>query len=102
MLSRKEEIELGMKCCNEFLCGECPYKKFDDKKSGYTLRCIHKLMGDINKLYFKDEIEMLFRRLDEIDGELQDWHISAYKSDLLTKERDEIKNELRKRYEIRQ
>ena len=41
--------------------------------------------------------EQLFRRLDDIDGELQDWHISAYKSDLLTKEQDEIKEELRKR-----
>lgn len=41
--------------------------------------------------------ELLFRRLDEIDGELQDWHISAYKSDLLDKERDEIKVELRQR-----
>ena len=40
---------------------------------------------------------MLFRRLDEIDGEFQDFHISAYKSDLLAKERDEIKEELRKR-----
>ena len=29
--------------------------------------------------------EILFRRLDEIDGEFQDFHISAYKSDLLTK-----------------
>lgn len=46
--------------------------------------------------------EMLFHRLDEIDGEFQDWYISAYKSDLLTKERDEIKNELRKRrYEVK-
>lgn len=41
--------------------------------------------------------EILFRRLDEIDGEFQDFHISAYKSDLLTKERDDIKAELRKR-----
>lgn len=40
---------------------------------------------------------MLFRRLDEIDGEFQDFHISAYKSDLLTKERNEIKEELRRR-----
>lgn len=23
---KKEDIEQGMKCCNEFLCGECPYK----------------------------------------------------------------------------
>ena len=26
----KEETELEMKCCSEFLCGECPYEKFDD------------------------------------------------------------------------
>ena len=49
----KEEIELGMKCCNEFLCGECPYEKFDDKE--YRMRCIHNLMKDINKLYFGDK-----------------------------------------------
>ena len=40
---------------------------------------------------------MLFHRLDEIDGELQDWHISAYKSDLITKESNEIKSELKRR-----
>lgn len=40
---------------------------------------------------------ILFHRLDEIDGEFQDIHISAHKSDLLTKERDEIKEELRNR-----
>lgn len=43
------------------------------------------------------EDTMLFCRLDEIDGEFQDFHISAYKSDLLTKERDEIKEELQRR-----
>ena len=49
----KEEIEQGMKCCNEFLCGECPYEKYDDKVSKqYIMRCIHMLMQDINKLYF--------------------------------------------------
>ena len=53
----KEEIEQGMKCCNEFLCGECPYEKYDDKVSHqYTMRCIHMLMQDINKLYFGDNI----------------------------------------------
>ena len=52
----KEEIEEGMKCCNEFLCGECPYEKYDDKVSHqYTMRCIHMLMQDINKLYFEEE-----------------------------------------------
>ena len=39
----------------------------------------------------------LLRRLEEIEGEFQDFHISAYKSDLLIKERDVIKYELRKR-----
>ena len=49
----REEIEQGMKCCNEFLCGECPYEKYDDKVSKqYTMRCIHMLMQYINKLYF--------------------------------------------------
>ena len=52
----KEEIEQGMKCCNEFLCGECPYDKYDDKVSKqYTMRCIHMLIQDINKLYFEEE-----------------------------------------------
>ena len=52
----KEDIELGMKCCNEFLCGECPYEKFDDKENcEYILRCIRILMKDINKLYFGEK-----------------------------------------------
>ena len=52
---KREEIEQGMKCCNEFLCGECLYEKYDDKASHqYTMRCIHMLMQDINKLYFGD------------------------------------------------
>ena len=52
----KEEIEQGMKCCNEFLCGECPYEKYDDKESHqYTMRCIHMLIQNINKLYFGDK-----------------------------------------------
>ena len=41
--------------------------------------------------------EMLFRALDEIEGEFQDWHISAYKSNLLSAEINEIKIELGKR-----
>lgn len=39
----------------------------------------------------------LFKRLDEIDGELQDFHISVYKCDLLYKEHDSIKAELQQR-----
>lgn len=45
--------------------------------------------------YIDDEV--LFHRLDEIDGEFQDFHISGYKSSLLTKERDEMMTELRSR-----
>lgn len=41
--------------------------------------------------------ELLFRRLDEIDGELQEWRISADKSDLLTKEKEVIQEELSRR-----
>lgn len=39
----------------------------------------------------------LFRRLDEIEGELQDFHISGYKCNLLHIERNEIYAELKKR-----
>ena len=39
----------------------------------------------------------IFKRLDEIDGELQDFHISAYKCDLLYKEQNNLKAELRQR-----
>lgn len=39
----------------------------------------------------------LFKRLDEIDGELQDFHILAYQCDLLYKEQDSLKAELRQR-----
>lgn len=52
----REEIEQGMRCCNKFLCGECPYEKYDDKvNKEYIMRCIHTLMQDINKLYFGDD-----------------------------------------------
>ena len=39
----------------------------------------------------------LFHRLNEIDDKLKDFHISAYRCDLLFKEQNEIKTELRKR-----
>lgn len=43
----------------------------------------------------------LFRRLDEIDGELQDFHISAHNCDLLYKEQNSLKAELQRRECIR-
>lgn len=51
----RENIELGMRCCNEYLCGECPYEKYTSAQ--YTMRCIHKLIQDINKMYFGDKKE---------------------------------------------
>ena len=52
-------------------------------------------MGSIKTLHNINET-LLFSRLDEINMQLQDMHISAYKSDLLMQERDEIKKELEK------
>ena len=47
-----------------------------------------------------DDFE-IFRRLDEIDGELQDFHISAHKSDLLYEEQKLLKAELKKKREYK-
>lgn len=44
-----KEIEKGLECCVDFLCGECPYRKFDHM--GYELRCIHMLIVDVANLY---------------------------------------------------
>ena len=60
----KAEIEQGMKCCNEFLCGECPYEQYDDKVSKqYIMRCIHMLMQDINKLYFEENRSVIEKQV---------------------------------------
>lgn len=64
------------------------------------LKCIQASFSELSK----NDMEMksaddsdLFKRLDEIDGELQDFHISAYKCDLLYKEQNNLKAELRQR-----
>lgn len=44
-----KEIEKGLECCAEFLCGECPYQKFDH--IDYKLQCIHMLIVDVANLY---------------------------------------------------
>lgn len=43
----KDKIINGVKCCAEFLCGECPYEKYDHPD--YKLQCVHKLIKDIKK-----------------------------------------------------
>ncbi len=44
----KETVLKGIECCAEFLCGECPYKYYEDKE--YMLKCNHILMKDIQEL----------------------------------------------------
>ena len=47
------EILKGLECCAEFICDECPYKKYESKD--YPLRCIHKLIVDLKENYFVKE-----------------------------------------------
>lgn len=44
----KEEILKGIECCAEYLCGECPYQKYESTQ--YLLKCNTALMRDINEL----------------------------------------------------
>lgn len=41
----EEDILKGIECCAEYLCGECPYRRFEH--IDYKMRCIHMLMEDI-------------------------------------------------------
>ena len=47
MFLSKEDTLKGAECCSEFLCGECPYKKYEDKTGEYIIRCMYKLMNDL-------------------------------------------------------
>lgn len=53
----KEDVKTGIRCCPECVCVECPYEKYNDKEKGYVWRYVHKLMADINKLYFEWRME---------------------------------------------
>lgn len=44
----REEILKSIDCCSEFLCGECPYSKYEDSR--HILKCNHRLMSDIKEL----------------------------------------------------
>lgn len=39
------EILNALECCTDFLCEECPYKKYD--RTGHPLRCINKMINDL-------------------------------------------------------
>ena len=43
-----EETLKAIQVCAEFLCSECPYKIYEHEE--YKMRCIHKLMVDIDQL----------------------------------------------------
>ena len=43
----KEKVLKGIECCAEFLCGECPYNKYED--ANHMLKCNHILMLDIKE-----------------------------------------------------
>ena len=47
MFLNKEDTLKGFECCSKFLCGECPYRIFEDKTGQYTIRCLHKLTNDL-------------------------------------------------------
>lgn len=49
----QEETIKGLKCCSDFLCNECPYKVYEH--IDYKLRCIHKLIVDINEIIEEKE-----------------------------------------------
>lgn len=49
----KFEIYKGLKCCSEYLCNECPYQIYESNK--YLLRCVRKLIVDLNSLLNTEE-----------------------------------------------
>ena len=47
----KDEVLKGLESCADFMCKGCPYQKFSDHT--YTLRCMHRLISDMEKLFLK-------------------------------------------------
>lgn len=56
----KETITKALKACSEFLCGECPYQYLDDNE--YSLRCIHTLIKDIDKMLNAEDADEVLNR----------------------------------------
>lgn len=51
----REETLKGLECCADFMCKDCPYQKFSDHT--YTIRCMHRLMVDLQTLESKHIVE---------------------------------------------
>jgi hypothetical protein len=49
----ENQIKQAITCCAEFLCGECPYQKYEDPN--HIMYCIHKLIVDVDKMINKDK-----------------------------------------------
>lgn len=47
-MDKRSKALKGLKCCAEYLCGECPYKEFEHIE--YKLRCIHMLINDLEEV----------------------------------------------------
>lgn len=47
-MDKRTKALLGLKCCSEFLCGECPYAEYQHIE--YKLRCIHKMLMDLTEI----------------------------------------------------
>jgi hypothetical protein len=62
----EQEIRESFEACGDFCCGECHYNVYESKD--YPLRCMHKLITDVNNLHkiyeCKMEIERHKRRTD--------------------------------------
>ena len=61
----RNEVLKALTCCNEFLCGDCPYKAWDSDE--YKLRCIHMLISDLHQIFNLNNTEKLW--LDFIEKE---------------------------------
>lgn len=53
MLFPKQKVLKGLECCADYMCGECPYQKYESKE--HILKCIHLLLQDLNMLRMEYE-----------------------------------------------
>lgn len=49
-MDKRSKAMKGLKCCVEFLCGECPYAEYQHIE--YKLQCIHKMHKDLFEVLF--------------------------------------------------
>jgi hypothetical protein len=50
----EKQIRESVNACCDFCCGECHYNIYESKD--YPIRCIHKLMNDVQALLNKTEV----------------------------------------------